>query len=216
VILDATQKSPWEFFAPTSPIEFYTLVLAIATIGLWIFTWRMARSARDTVKSFVEVERADIVLTLQAFHDEADSDYDVETGTVTQKNERLTFDVLAHNLGRSAALVTAYGLRWCKESEEPGVFLCDTSAKIVPASGVTSLRRETILYKHLPIHDRAWIMLKTQSPLRGELVIQYRFKVYDHRGVSAERQYVEESREEFKPSERKQRNWWRWLAKPLP
>jgi hypothetical protein len=200
-------NSIWVFIAPGSPIEVYTLILAIATIGLWIFTWRMARNASDTLKSFVQVERADIVLTLQAFLDEADADYDVETSTATQKNEKLTFDVIAHNLGRSAALVTAYGLRWCKASEEPGVFLCDTSAKIIPASGAISLGRQGVLYKHLAISDRAWIMLKIQSPLRGELVIQYRFRVYDHRGVSANQHHLEESREEFEPGRRKR---WKW------
>ena len=41
------QKIFWETVTPSNPIEAYTLVLAIATIGLWYFTWRMARATRD-------------------------------------------------------------------------------------------------------------------------------------------------------------------------
>lgn len=44
------QKPIWERLAPGNALEAYTLVLTIATLGLWYFTCRMARATRDAVR----------------------------------------------------------------------------------------------------------------------------------------------------------------------
>lgn len=142
-----------------------TAAAAIAAAG---FAARAASAARDTVGVLSEVERADIFVTLENFQ------YD---------NVFVRFDVIANNLGRSAALILSVALEWCrsKEVEDVGSFFPNLEPRIVGAARRTPLHKGNILRDKVELKTvpYLWILVKTQSPLRGEVRIRACYEIFD-------------------------------------
>lgn len=183
---------------PRTAIDDYTLVLAFATVGLLLITWRLAKSGRDTVRAFVDVERADIVITLERFRVEnRGGTYNVATSTVEGGDALLAFDVIANNLGRSSALITHVSHGWFEESQiEGGIFMGPPKTYIVKAGGATILDlSSTKLFDDLKRARFLWLLIAFKSPLhKKERVIRTCFEVF---GVNSNVPACERKREEW-------------------
>lgn len=214
----ATQHQPqkpfWDPFVPRTSIEVYTLVLAVATIGLWVFTMRMARSARDTVRAFVEVERADIVVTLENFRERPEGDYDVTTATISVKHTWLEFDVVANNVGRSSALITYVSSGWYGSPDPPKpVILSGPPKKYIANAGKSAVLELSGLKDVGTLSSEPFLLVNVsyKSPLRsGERLIRACFEVY---GLRSNIPYKERKHEDVDIAalQRKDSPWWRRL-----
>jgi hypothetical protein len=192
-------------------ISFLTMVAAIAAA---VFAARAASAARRTVNAFIEVERADIAITLEKFREVQGwwaVDDGMGGGTSTKGVVTLDFQVVANNLGRSSALITGVHSGWfaTKDPESPGIMVGPPKKYIVNAgkSAVLDLSFTKDL-ETLKTERFLLINVSYRSPLReGERLIRTCFEVY---GVHSTVPYYEHRHEDL-DKEALQRN-----APPLP
>jgi hypothetical protein len=183
------------------------LAMAFVTFFAAKFAKDAAKAARDTVKAFTEVEAANIVVTLEAFSTFNDGPYDPALGTTTGKKV-LKFDVLAHNLGRSTAIIVHAGASWSDTEtvDETLALIAPPRTYIVkPAEGV-----KLDLHAHTGSHDLGklkflWVLIIYDAPLRPQRFIRYCFEVW---GLNSNVPYIERSREEWDPKEMGERRKW--------
>jgi len=145
-------------------ISALTMVAAFAAA---VFAARAATAARATVKAFVEVEQADIFITLENF---------------AFSNVFVRFNIVVNNLGRSTALIETFAKRWMNSAEDSavGIFMGDSSPRIVPAGGRLTLERDVIreMGELKSNGQYLWVLVRTQSPLRGELRIRSCYEIF--------------------------------------
>lgn len=145
-------------------ISFLTMIAAIAAAA---FAAKAARAAGATVDAFTEVEQADVFVTLESF---------------ALSNVFVRFNIIANNLGRSSALVQGFGITWqaTPDLSALGGFVADSSPHIIPPGGRVVLQADVIRQiEDLREESFMWLLLKTQSPLRGELRIRACYNIFD-------------------------------------
>lgn len=174
------------------------LTLIAASLAAY-FARDASYAARGSLDAFTEVERAEIVITLEDIREHQSSIYIIDKGTTVPDGDAdLLFDVVAHNLGRSAALITSAVSRWGDSPvlQEPGdVFSGPPQTYIVKAAG--SVRITLTGIKTMESLKKArflWVLLSYKSPLRErERVLQVCLEVT---GPNSNVPYRERSREE--------------------
>lgn len=157
------------------------LTLIAASLAAY-FARNAAYAARGSLDAFSEVERADIIVTLEHF----------EFSNIFNR-----FGIVANNLGRSAALVTAVGVTWKESSDlaSLGGWLGDDHPKIVPAADKELLKTERVEIEQLRKTPYMWLLVNTRSPLRGHVSLRYCFHIFERPsdGVG----YIEEYSDEL-------------------
>lgn len=219
---DAAQAQTWLNFYLARMALWGTiggfLTLIAATLAAY-FAREGAKAARDTVDAFTEVERADIVLTLEKFRNDSATRYDPASGTVTVLEEKFRFDVVAHNIGRSSALILSSARRWFagKELPDQATFMADRTTYIVKEGGSVTLDLDTFQRtKALPTEGFLWILMSYRAPLRShERIVRYCFQVH---GLNSNVLYTQVKREEwdkgYHPHERP-KGWRNWFGNRL-
>jgi hypothetical protein len=186
---------------PRTPIESYTLVLAIATIGLWYFTYRAASAARATVNAFIDVERANIVMTLGNFGEKQIGEKN-ESGGIRVTETWLKFDVVANNIGRSAALITHVAHAWqkCRDLEQGSIMVGPPKSYIVKAGDSTLVTLDSLkTVQDLRETPFLWLLVSYKAPLcEDEQVLRVCFEVF---GAHSNIPYKEVKSE-----------YWKWAA----
>ena len=182
-------------------------VLGLLTLGAAgaaaVFAFMGARAARDTVNAFAEVERANLVLTLEDFEQLHSGSMD-EYGGVVADGTSLRFNVVANNLGRSSALITVATRGWTASADTDGVTLGPPVSYIVQAADKRVLEPETRSKNQLANERFFWVVVHFEAPLYGKGLISYCFEVW---GTNGSVPYLERNREErrSKPDSPK---WW--------
>lgn len=177
-IANVRQADAAEWFNNAAVVE---IGVGLVTAGVAFFAAKFAKdaakAARDTLKAFIQVERADIFVTLESFEKALEGNmYVPETGTTTGGKTVVHFDVVANNLGRSAALISVVGTEWSKSKDEGDIvnFGGDPTPRTVPAGGSVTLKAITRGDNFL------WVLIIiTRTPLVGELRIRACYEVFD-------------------------------------
>ena len=173
------------------------LTLIAASLAAY-FAREAAKATRDTVNVFTEVERANIVVTLGTF-EEWGGFYDPATGTTgtNPTEERLSFSVSAHNVGRSTAIIMRAAAGWhdAKSLPENMALIGPLKTYIVePAKNAALELHTSHLISELDKLRFFWVLLTYNSPLHGPRCVRYCFEVWGRR---SETPYIERSREEW-------------------
>lgn len=147
------------------------LTLIAAGLAAW-YARGAANAARENLEAFINVERADVFVTLEDFHH--------GTGGVS-------FNIVASNLGRSSALVLAVFKGWGSENTDDGakVVLGHANTKIILEGESKALftTKESTTVPALEKEPYLTVQLWVQSALAGEGGAFYRFRVLPDRAM---------------------------------
>lgn len=181
-----------------------------------------ASAARATVKAFVEVERADIVMTLENFKETPEGLYDPNTGTFLPSQLWVNFDVIANNIGRSSALITHVAHAWHKAPnfDEGGAMVGPPKTYIVKAGNSTKVELMGGLVSAESLKERRflWLLVSYKAPLcDDQQVLRICFEVF---GVHSNIPYKEAKRDYWKQAVQAPHSpepgWRGWLERHWP
>jgi hypothetical protein len=165
------------------------------------FAYLASKAARDTVNVLSEVEQASIAVTLDAFDVFNDGPYDPATSKITGP-KMLRFNVLAHNLGRSTAVIVQAAAGWTETQslEENRALLGPPKSYIVKPAESAMLDLHVITEtSQLEESNFLWVLVSFNAPLRGLRLVRYCFEVW---GVNSNVPYVERQRDEWDPNDK--------------
>jgi len=128
-----------------------------------VYAARAAGAARRTVEAFTEVEQATLYVELSNFR---------------FTNVTIDFDIVANNLGRSAALVLFAGYSWMNSNKIKDFKggMNNIGSQIVPAAGKVNLKTVKTTPEALNTKPFLWLLMSTRAPLQGEIVHRMCFR----------------------------------------
>lgn len=170
ITAEATMRQV-DLAAEQSDIGWFNIWVGFATafvagMAAW-FAKKAAKAARDTVNVLTDVEKADVVVTVENY---------------AHLPHLVHFDLVANNLGRSTALMTNFAMRWSDvdlPDELPG-FFPDYKHRIIPASGRVTLK-STVSVKPdaLAQNPYLWVLIQMKAPVTGHTGKRFCFQIFE-------------------------------------
>lgn len=172
------------------------LTLAAAGAAAW-YARKAAKAASDTVQAFTEVERAELVITLENFKERPYGEKNEVTGGLRVTGAWLEFDVVANNLGRSSGLITQTSSAWYDSPEPDAPIFLGMPKKYIVNPGKSAVLKLSGMKDAATLKTERFLFVNVsyKSPLRDdERIIRTCFEVF---GINSDVHYRERRHEDW-------------------